>query len=67
MGRTTQFTGQEAMMRKILCGFLGLVLGGAVGSIVGGPLVIVVIAGLGGLAAYYVGSRFEPVTAGRRP
>jgi hypothetical protein len=55
------------MMRKILCGFLGLVLGGAVGSLVGGPLVIVVVAGLGGLAAYYVGSRFEPVTAGRKP
>jgi outer membrane lipoprotein SlyB len=60
-------TGQEDMMRKIIFGFLGLVLGGAVGSVVGGPLMVVVAAGLGALAAYYVGSRFEPVTAGRNP
>jgi hypothetical protein len=59
--------GQEAMMRKILCGFLGVVLGGAVGGVVGGPLMVVVAAGLGGLAAYYIGSRFEPVTTGRKP
>jgi hypothetical protein len=55
------------MMRKTLCGFLGLVLGGAIGSVVGGPLMVVLVAGLGGLAAYYVGSRFEPVTARRKP
>jgi hypothetical protein len=59
--------GQEAMMRKILSGFLGLVLGAAIGKLVGGPLTVVVLAGLGGLAAYYVGSRFEPVTSGRKP
>lgn len=53
-------------MEKSIGGILGLVTGAVIGNVFGGPVVVVVVAGLGGLLGYYLGSLFKPAAGERR-